>query len=86
MGIEAYAVRTTMRIVFIGALILFRICVKTRLLIPVLYCIALESVWSTFEAEHTMLAHGIGYGMLVIVALSWIVSIVCFIHRIIRSV
>ena len=51
------------------------------MIIPMLYWLALQTIWSEFQTSHMMLAHVIGYAMLVIVLLSWIATFVYVIHR-----
>lgn len=83
MGEEQYkAAITTLSICGIVVLFILKIGVKTRTIIPMLYWLALQTIWSEFQMTHTMLAHGIGYAMLAIVLLSWIVTFVHFIQRI----
>lgn len=82
MGEAQYkAAITTLSICGIVALFILKIGVKTRTIIPMLYWLALQTIWSEFQATHMMLAHGIGYAMLVMVLLSWVVTFVHFIQR-----
>lgn len=82
MGEISYkAAITTLSICGIVVLFILKIGVKTRTIIPMLYWLALQTMWSEFQATHTMLAHGIGYAMLVMVFLSWVVTFVHFIQR-----
>ena len=74
------ATTTTLLICAVVMLFILKIGVKTRMIIPMLYWLALQTIWSEFQTSHMMLAHGIGYAMLAIVLLSWIEIFVYVIH------
>lgn len=75
------ATTTTLLICAVVTLFVLKIGVKTRMIIPMLYWLAFQTIWSEFQTSHIMLAHGIGCAMLVIVLLSWIAAFVYVIHR-----
>ncbi len=75
------ATTTTLLICAVVTLFILKIGVKTRMIIPMLYWLALQTIWSEFQTSHMMLAHGVGYAMLVIILLSWIATFVYIIHH-----
>lgn len=60
--------------------ILFRLAALCRLTILLLYALVVPTVFRGWYLAHTALAEGIWYGLLVLVVLSWAVSLI---HRII---
>ena len=59
---------------FIG--LAFRLAAMTRLGIPLLYTIVLAFIFPSWAHEHQELSMWILYGLLALVAISWIVSLV----------
>lgn len=66
-------------VLFVALLLLclvFRIAGLLRLSVPLLYVLLVPTVFSGWYYAHRMLAEGIWYAMLVLVALSWMVTII----------
>ena len=55
--------------------ILFRLALKLRLGIPMLYAVLILTVFHSWYQAHTVLADGIFFAMIGIVALSWVVTL-----------
>ena len=62
-------------------LLLFRIAIKLRLSIPLVYLVLMLTVFQPWYRTHTALADGIFLVMLGCVMLSWIISFVRFVRR-----
>lgn len=56
--------------------LLIRYARALRLTLPLLYAFLVPTIFHNWYYAHQTLADGIWYGMLVLVALSWIVSVV----------
>lgn len=63
-------------IFLLGGTILFRIAGILRLTIPLLYALIIPTIFHEWYYANYVLANGIWYAMLVLVAVSWVVSIV----------
>ena len=57
-------------------IMLFRIAGKLRLSLPLLYAMVVPTIFHQWYYANYFVANGIWYGMLVLVAVSWIVSLV----------
>ena len=57
-------------------ILLFRIAGKLRLSLPLLYALVVPTIFHEWYYAHQFLATGIWYGMLALVAVSWVVSLV----------
>lgn len=57
-------------------ILLFRVAGVLRLGIPLLYALIVPTIFHEWYYAHYTLANGIWYAMLVLVAVSWVVSIV----------
>ena len=57
-------------------ILLFRIARKLRLSLPLLYALVIPTIFHEWYYANQILATGIWYGMLALVALSWFVSLV----------
>ena len=55
--------------------ILFRLAVKLRLGIPMLYAVLMLTVFHGWYQAHTALADGIFFGLVALAALSWVVTL-----------
>ena len=62
-------------------LLLIRIAMKLRLSIPLVYLVAMLTVFQPWYRVHTALVDGIFLLMLGCVMLSWIISLVRFVRR-----
>ncbi len=56
--------------------LLFRLASTLRLTIPLLYALIVPTLFSSWYHAHQPLADGIWYGLLAMVALSWLVTII----------
>ena len=56
--------------------VLLRLASALRLTIPLLYALLVPTVFAGWYYQHQALAEGIWYGMLLVTALSWAVSLV----------
>lgn len=63
-------------------LLLIRIAIKLRLSIPLMYLVLMLTVFQPWYRVHTTLADGIFLVMLGCVMLSWIISFVRFVRRV----
>lgn len=63
-------------IAVVGFTVIFRIAGLFRLSIPLLYALIVPTLFHGWYYAHVSLATGIWYGILGIVAVSWIVSII----------
>lgn len=63
-------------IALLGSTILFRMAGILRLSTPLLYALIIPTIFHEWYYAHYALASGIWYAMLVLVAVSWVVSIV----------
>ena len=63
-------------------LLLIRIAMKLRLSIPLVYLVLMLTVFQPWYRMHTTLADGIFLVMLGCVMLSWIISFVRFVRRV----
>lgn len=63
-------------ILILGSAMIFRIAAILRLSIPLLYALIVPTLFHEWYYAHYALANGIWYAMLVLVAVSWVVSIV----------
>lgn len=62
---------------FIAIFVLvFRLAGVFRLGIPLLYALIVPTIFHEWYYTHTLLANGIWYAMLALVAVSWVISIV----------
>ena len=59
--------------------ILFRLALKLRLGIPMLYAILMLTVFHSWYQTHTALADGIFFAMVGLAALSWVVTLLRYI-------
>ncbi|MCI8537434.1 MAG: hypothetical protein HFF18_02070 [Oscillospiraceae bacterium] len=57
--------------------LLFRLALKLRLGIPMLYTVLMLTVFHGWYQAHTALADGIFFALIGIVALSWVVTLLC---------
>ena len=55
--------------------ILFRLALKLRLGVPMLYAVLMLTVFHGWYQAHTALADGIFFGMVALAALSWVVTL-----------
>ena len=55
--------------------VFFRIASLLRLHIPLLYALIIPTVFHEWYYTHTLLANGIWYAMLAVVAVSWVITI-----------
>ena len=65
--------------VILGLIVLFlliRYARALRLTVPLLYAFLVPTIFHNWYCAHQSLADGIWYGMLALVALSWIVTII----------
>lgn len=56
--------------------LMFKIASTLRLTIPLLYALIVPTVFSSWYHANQLLADGIWYGLLAMVALSWLVTII----------
>ena len=56
--------------------LLFRLAHRLRLTLPLLYLLAVPTLLRGWYLSHTVLATGIFYAMVTLVALSWLVTLV----------
>ena len=63
-------------------LLLIRIAIRLRLSIPLVYLVLMLTVFQPWYRVHTTLADGIFLVMLGCVMLSWIISLVRFVRRV----
>ena len=63
-------------------LLLIRIAIRLRLSIPLVYLVLMITVFQPWYRTHTALADGIFLVMLGCVMLSWIISFVRFVRRV----
>ena len=56
--------------------LLFRIAGRLRLSIPLLYALVVPTIFHQWYYANYAVANGIWYGMLVLAALSWVVTLV----------
>ena len=61
---------------FVFFILLFRIAGKLRLSLPLLYALVVPTIFHEWYYAHLFLATGIWYGMLGLVAVSWVVTVV----------
>ena len=75
-------VTACLSMMFYLLLLLIRIAIKLRLSIPLVYLVLMLTVFQPWYRVHTTLADGIFLVMLGCVMLSWIISFVRFVRRV----
>jgi SNF family Na+-dependent transporter len=65
--------------------ILFRLALKLRLGIPMMYAVLMLTVFHSWYQAHTALADGIFFAMIGLAALSWVVTLLRYISDLLAS-
>lgn len=65
--------------------ILFRLAAKLRLLLPLLYALIAPTVFSGWFHANPLLANGIGFALIGLAALSWLVTLASKIQDVIEE-
>ena len=61
--------------------LLFRLAARLRLAVPLAYALIVPTLFHQWYYAHYALANGIWYAMLVLAALSWVVSLIRWVRR-----
>lgn len=61
--------------------LLFRLAARLRLAVPLAWALVVPTLFHRWYYTHYALANGIWYAMLIIAALSWVVSLVRWVRR-----
>lgn len=61
--------------------LLFRLAARLRLAVPLAYALIVPTLFHQWYYAHYALANGIWWAMLVLAALSWMVSLVRWVRR-----
>ena len=72
-------------VAFIIISIIFRLASATGLILPLLYGLLAPTLFSRWFYAHQTLAEGIGYALIALVALSWLLSLTVKIVRLIQE-
>ena len=61
--------------------LLFRLAARLRLALPLAWALVVPTLFPQWYYAHYALANGIWYAMLIMAALSWVVSLVRWVRR-----